>query len=111
MSKQTISAISIIPLLLGSILMLATGFGFISSKYSFVAGLACFVVFAFTESISGKIIGIKINQLWKSHKNIKQKLRKSSTAWNAPKISSATNQDSRTSLKHKSFETATWSSV
>ena len=52
MSKQTISAISIIALLLGSILMLAAGFDFVSAKYSFCAGLACFIIFALIEGIS-----------------------------------------------------------
>ena len=111
MSKQTINAISIIPLLIGSLLMLAKGFGLISSKYLVVAGLACFAVFVFIEVISGEIISIKIKQLWKLHKVIKQKFRKSSTAWNAQRTLSATNQDSRTSVKHNSFEKAKWSSV
>ena len=106
MNRQTINAISIIPLSLGSVLMLATGFGLISSRYLIAAGLASFVVFVFIEVISGKIIGIKSDQLWKSHKNLKQKLRKSSTAWNTQKISNAKKQNSRTSLKHKSFKTA-----
>jgi hypothetical protein len=54
MSKQTLSAISIIPLLLGSILMLAAGSGLISTKYPFVAGLICFMVFGLIEVISRK---------------------------------------------------------
>lgn len=52
MSKQTISAISIIPLLLGSILLLSAGTGLISVKYPLVAGLVCFIVFAFIEGVS-----------------------------------------------------------
>jgi hypothetical protein len=54
MSKQTISAISIISLLLGSILMLAAGSGYVSSKYPFLAGLICFIVFGFVEVVSRK---------------------------------------------------------
>ncbi len=57
-SKQTISAISIIPLVLGSILMLAAGFGLLSKNAVF-AGLVCFMVFAFIEGISRKKIGVK----------------------------------------------------
>jgi hypothetical protein len=58
MSKQTISFISIIPLLLGTILMLASGSSLISAKYHpFVAGLVCFMVFAFIEIISRKQLG------------------------------------------------------
>ena len=49
MSKHTISAISIIPLLLGSILMLAIGFGLTSSKYPVFTGVVCFIVSAFIE--------------------------------------------------------------
>ena len=73
MSKQTISAISIILLLLGSILLLATGSGLISSKYPIVAGLVCLIAFVFIEVISQKKIGVKSYQRWKSHKNIKHK--------------------------------------
>jgi hypothetical protein len=73
MSKQTISAISIIPLFLGSILMFAAGSGFISTKYPFVAGLVCFMVFVFIEGVSRGIIGDKSAQRWKSRKNTKCK--------------------------------------
>ncbi len=62
MSKQTISAISIIPLSFGSILMLAAGSGLISTKYPFVAGLVCFMVFAFIEGVSRKKISVKSDQ-------------------------------------------------
>jgi hypothetical protein len=73
MSKQTKDAISIIPLLLGSLLMLAAGFRFISSKHIFFAGLVCFIVFAFIEGISRKRINVKREQGWKSHQNIEHK--------------------------------------
>ncbi len=111
MSKQTIDAISLIPLLIGTILMLATGSGLILAKYPFVAGIVCLIVYAFIEVKSRKIIVIKSNQRWKSQKKTKHKLKKSSATWNAQRISSATNQDSRTSVKHKSFEMANWLSV
>ena len=73
MSEQTKGAISIIPLLLGSILMLASGFRFISSKYFFFVGLVCFIVFAFIEVISSEKINVKSEQGWKSRKNTTQK--------------------------------------
>ena len=53
MSEQAISAISIIPLVLGSILMLAAGFGFISN-YVIFAGVVCFIVSAVIGGISKK---------------------------------------------------------
>ncbi len=52
MSKQTISAISIIPLSLGSILLFASGSGLVSTKYPLYTGLACFLIFALMEGIS-----------------------------------------------------------
>ena len=53
MSEQAISAISIIPLVLGSILMLAAGFGFLSNHVIF-AGVVCFIVSVFINRISKK---------------------------------------------------------
>ena len=44
MQEQTTSIISIILLLLGSVLMLVIGFGYISSKYVFVAGAIYFLL-------------------------------------------------------------------
>ena len=52
MAKQSISAISIIPLFLGSILMLVAGSGLVSTKYPFYAGLVCYVIFALIEIVS-----------------------------------------------------------
>jgi hypothetical protein len=46
MQEQTTNIIEIILLLLGSILMLVTGLGFISSKYFVVAGIAYFILAA-----------------------------------------------------------------
>jgi uncharacterized membrane protein len=54
MREQMISAIPIILLLLGSILMLAVGLGFISSNNAIFAGVACFIVCAFIEGIFKK---------------------------------------------------------
>lgn len=54
MNGQTISAIPIILMLLGSILMLAAGFGFISSNNAIFAGVACFIVSVFIERIFKK---------------------------------------------------------
>ena len=54
MNGQTISAIPIILMLLGSILMLAAGLGFISSNNAIFAGVACFIVSAFIEGIFKK---------------------------------------------------------
>ncbi len=54
MNGQTISAIPIILMLLGSILMLAAGLGFISSNNAIFAGVACFIVSAFIERIFKK---------------------------------------------------------
>ena len=73
MNGQTTSAIQIILLLLGSILMLTAGLGFISSKYAIVAGVVCFIVSMFLEGIFKKIIGVKSEQRWKSRKNTKHK--------------------------------------
>ena len=70
---QMTNAIQIILLLLGSILMLVTGFGFISSKYAIFAGVVCFIVSVFTEERFRKIIGIEGNQRWKSLKNTEHK--------------------------------------
>jgi uncharacterized membrane protein len=54
MREQVISAIPIILLLLGSILMLAAGLGFISSNNAIFAGVVCFIVCAFIEGIFKK---------------------------------------------------------
>jgi hypothetical protein len=54
MHEQMISAIPIILMLLGSILMLAAGFGFISSNNAIFAGVVCFIVSAFIEGIFKK---------------------------------------------------------
>ncbi|MBN1805831.1 MAG: hypothetical protein JW837_11315 [Sedimentisphaerales bacterium] len=54
MNGYIADAISIVPLSLGSILMLACGSGFISSKYGMLAGLLCFVVSALIEVIFKK---------------------------------------------------------
>jgi len=55
MSQQTISFISIILLLLGSILMLVLGFGLISSKLAIVAGVVCFIASVSVEKIFMKV--------------------------------------------------------
>ncbi len=73
MHRSTTGFISIILLLLGSMLMLIKGFGFISSKYAIVAGVVCFIVSMFLEGIFKKIIGVKSEQRWKSRKNTKHK--------------------------------------
>ena len=54
MSQQTISFISIILLLLGSILMLVLGFGYISSKLAIVAGVVCLIISVFIDVILKK---------------------------------------------------------
>jgi len=54
MNGQTISAISIILILLGSILMLAAGLGFTSSNNAIFAGVVCFIVSTFIEGIFKK---------------------------------------------------------
>ncbi len=54
MHQSTIGVTSIILLLLGSIFMLAAGFGLISFKYAIFAGIVCFMVFVFIEVISRK---------------------------------------------------------
>ena len=56
MHEQAISAIPIILMLLGSILMLAAGLGFISSNNAIFAGVVCFIVSAFIEGILKKKI-------------------------------------------------------
>jgi membrane protein YdbS with pleckstrin-like domain len=73
MNGQMTNAIQIILLLLGSILMLITGFCFISSKYAIFAGVVCFIVSVFTEGIFRKIINIEGILRWKSHKNTEHK--------------------------------------
>jgi len=54
MHEQAISAIPIILMLLGSILMLAAGLGFISSNNAIFAGVTCFIASAFIEGIFKK---------------------------------------------------------
>jgi hypothetical protein len=56
MKRQTISAISIIPLLLGSILLLAGGCGLISTKYAPATGLTFLAVFVLIEIVAGKFL-------------------------------------------------------
>jgi hypothetical protein len=53
MSRHTISAISVVPLLLGSSSLLAAGFGLISSRYLFAGGLVCLAIFGLIEILSG----------------------------------------------------------
>ena len=55
MGERKIDTISIIPLSLGSILMLASGAGLVTSRYFILAGLLCFVVFGLVEIISKKV--------------------------------------------------------
>lgn len=59
MSEQLIDVISIIPLSFGSLLMLASGSGFISSRYFLLAGLLCFLLYALIEGIFKKKFGVK----------------------------------------------------
>jgi len=54
MSEQTKDAISIIPLLLGSILLMAVGFGFISSNNVLLVGILCFIVSALIGGVFKK---------------------------------------------------------
>ncbi|MCP4611869.1 MAG: hypothetical protein GY845_24465 [Planctomycetes bacterium] len=54
MSEQTKDAISIVPLLLGSILLIAVGFGFISSNNVLLVGIFCFIVSALIGRIFKK---------------------------------------------------------
>lgn len=54
MNRYTLDAISIVPLLLGSLMMLVAGFELVPTKYLIEAGLACLVVFALIEIISLK---------------------------------------------------------
>ena len=54
MHQQTTSFISIILLLLGSILLLTAGLGFISSKLVIAAGVVCFIIFVFIDVILKK---------------------------------------------------------
>jgi uncharacterized membrane-anchored protein YitT (DUF2179 family) len=53
-NELRISAIPIILMLLGSILMLTAGLGFTSSNNAIFAGVACFIVSAFIERIFKK---------------------------------------------------------
>ena len=62
MSERIMDIISIVPLLLGSVLLLAYGTGFISSKYPVLAGLLCFVVSGLIELIFKKKFGMKNGQ-------------------------------------------------
>jgi hypothetical protein len=73
MNGQMTNAIQIILLLLGSILMLVAGFGFIPSKYAIFAGVVCFIISVFTEERFAKIFGIEGGLRWKSHKNTEHK--------------------------------------
>ena len=59
MNEYIADAISLVPLLLGSILMLACGSGFISSKYGLLAGLLCFLISALIEGIFKKKFNVK----------------------------------------------------
>jgi hypothetical protein len=62
MSKHIIDIFSIVPLSLGSIIMLASGSGFISSRYAIVAGLLCFIFSALIEGVFKKKYGVKNDQ-------------------------------------------------
>ena len=73
MSELIIDIISIIPLLLGSVLMLASGTGFISSRYPVLIGLLSFMVSGFVGIIFKKKFMMKSGWLWRFHKNIKKK--------------------------------------
>jgi len=53
----------------------------------------------------------RISWQWKSQQNKKHKLKKSSAVWNAQRISSAINQDSRTFAGQRFFKKLSWSSV
>ena len=54
MFQKTISFISIIILLIGSLLMLAGGLGFISSHIVIFAGVGCVIISAFIDIILKK---------------------------------------------------------
>jgi len=75
MSKQTISAISIIPLSFGTVLMLAVGTGLISAGYPLVAGLVCFIVFAVIEALSRRQNSVKSDQRFRSIENTTQEYK------------------------------------
>ena len=62
MSERKIDTISIIPLSLGSILMLASGAGLITSRYFILAGLLCFIVSGLVEITFKKKLGVKSDQ-------------------------------------------------
>jgi len=79
-SKQTMSTISIIPLVLGSVLLFAAGSGLISEKYPLLVGLGCFLVFAFIEGLARKKSSLIDEQQWMSHRNIDYEEKKSSVA-------------------------------
>ena len=51
MHQSKIGFISVILLLLGSVLMLARGFGLTLSKYAFFAGVGCVIISAFIDII------------------------------------------------------------
>ena len=54
LDKRMIKLISAILLLLGSMLMLATGIGIVSSKYLIAAGLGCYIVSVYLDGIFSK---------------------------------------------------------
>jgi len=62
MSERKKDAISIIPLSLGSMLMLASGSGFITSRYSILAGIFCFMVSGFVEIVFKNKCRVKSDQ-------------------------------------------------
>jgi len=54
MSEPMINAVSIVTLALGSILMLAVGFGFTSSNNVILAGVVCFIFSIYSVRIFKK---------------------------------------------------------
>jgi len=54
MHRVTTGFVSTILLLLGSVLMLAKGFGLLLSKYAFFAGVGCVIISVFIEVILKK---------------------------------------------------------
>jgi membrane-bound ClpP family serine protease len=74
------STISIIPLVIGSVLLFAAGSGLISEKYPLLVGLGCFLLFAFIEGLSFKKSRLTDEQRWKSHHKINYEEKKSSVA-------------------------------
>lgn len=54
MSEQAIDAVSAVPLLLGSVLMLAAGFGVTSSNLVIPAGVVCFAAAVLIKRIFKK---------------------------------------------------------